>query len=288
MAPTTPPDERVSAADAVRRFLDVLNVEKVGDDVFRAWNPPQPGRGRLPLFGGQVAAHALGAAASTVDAPHVLHSLHGYFLRPGKDDATTTLRVQRLRDGESFTTRSVVALQDDEAILSLTSSFHKDEPGEEFATGPAADIPSPAELLAHVSPSTWPWGEDSPFERLEVPEFSHARMSDQPRRAMWIRLKSRIEDDPHLHACVLTYVSDMGVLGAVRAAVGGRREWGMTASLDHAVWFHRRARADEWLLFDVSARTNAGSRGLGIGTMHTADGVHATTVSQEGVIRLPS
>src|SRR4051812_25104991 len=174
MAPTAPSDERASAADAVPRFLDMLKVETVGHDVFRAWNPPQPtGRGRMPLFGGQVAAHAFRAAASTVNAPHVVHSLHGYFLRPGKDDAMTMLRVDRLRDGKSFTTRSVVAMQDGEAILCLTASFHVDEPGGEFATGPAADLPAPEELLAHASPSTWPWGADSPFERLEVPEFSH-------------------------------------------------------------------------------------------------------------------
>lgn len=271
---------------AVQRFLAVLDLERLDQDLFRAWNPPRP----LPqfqrsLFGGQVAAHALRAAAATVDAPHHPHSLHGYFLRPGKDEAPTILRVERLRDGASFTTRGVVAMQDGEAIFSLTASFHKVEPGGEFATPPAPDIPSPDELHAAGAPTETLWGVDSPFKRVEAPEFSHARMSQEPRRAMWIRLRSRIGDDPTLHAGVITYLSDMGLLGAVRAALGRVEDPVMGASLDHAVWFHRPARADEWLLFDVSARSGAGARGLGIGTMHTESGQHVVTVAQEGLVR---
>jgi acyl-CoA thioesterase-2 len=129
-------------------------------------------------------------------------------------------------------------------------------------------------------------GVEFPFERLEVPEYSHTRMSPAPRRAMWIRLRKELPDDPGLHTCVLTFLSDMGVLAAVRAAYGPWDRMGMAASLDHAVWFHQPARADEWLLFDVSAKSGMGSRGLGFGTLHSIDGTHVATIGQEGLVRL--
>jgi acyl-CoA thioesterase-2 len=273
---------------ALEQFLSMLEIERLGADEFRAWNPPQPkNRFQQTLFGGQVAAHSLRAAIATVDADHVPHSLHAYFLRPGKNDASTTLRVQRIRDGKSFTTRTVVALQDDEPIFTLTASFHRDEPGGDFATPIATDVPGPDELAdCQTEMSLQLWGEDSPFERLEVPEYSHTRRSPTPRRAMWIRTRERLPDDAALHACIITFLSDMGVLAAVRAARSGTEMPSMAASLDHSIWFHRPARVDEWLLFDVAAKASASSRGLGIGTMHTLSGVHAASVAQEGVVRL--
>lgn len=290
LIPATGPDVQpasgVAADPAVQRFLSILELERLDQDLFRAWNPPRPlPRIQRSLFGGQVAAHALRAAAMTVEAPHLPHSLHGYFLRPGKDEAPTILRVDRLRDGASFTTRGVVAMQDGEVIFSLTASFHKEEPGGQFSKPIAADIPSPDELLAGEAPVETLWGVDSPFERVEVPEYSHARMSQEARRAMWIRLRSSLPDDPSLHACVLTFLSDMGVLGAVRAALGPIGDPIMGASLDHSVWFHRHARVDEWVLFDVAAQSGAGARGQGIGTMHTEAGEHIATVAQEGLVR---
>jgi acyl-CoA thioesterase-2 len=284
-ATLTPPAEAESAG-LVQRFLSVLELERLEKDLFRAWNPPAPmPRIQRSLFGGQVAAHALRAAAATVEAPHRPHSLHGYFLRPGKNDAPTILRVERLRDGASFTTRGVRASQDGEVIFSLTASFHKDERGGHFATPVAPDIPSPAQLLAGGAPTETLWGVDSPFERVEVPEFSHAHHSQEPRRVMWIRLRSRIPEDPILHASVLTFLSDMGILGAVRAGVGDVRKPIMGASLDHAVWFHRVAQVDEWLLYDVGARSGGGARGLGVGAMHTEAGEHVATIAQEGLVR---
>lgn len=281
-------DRSATPASAVGHFVAVLDLERLDRDLFRAWNPPQPAaRPRQPLFGGQVAAHALRAAATTVAAPHRPHSLHGYFLRPGKDDAPTVLRVDRIRDGRSFSTRTVVAQQDGEAIFSLTASFHRDEPGGEYATALATDLPSAPELLALGVPVADFWGADSPFERVEVPAYSHGLTTAEPRRAMWIRTRAALPDDPVLHACVLTYISDMGVVGAVRGALGGQRKAVMGASLDHSLWFHRPVRADDWLLFDVSARSSAGSRGLGVGSLHTADGVHAVTIAQEALVRMP-
>ena len=276
-------------AAAVERFLETLELERLDRDLFRGWNPPHPSGRKMPLFGGQVAAHALRAATLTVDAPHYAHSLHGYFLRPGKDESPTILRVDRIRDGKSFTTRTVVAMQDGEAIFSLTASFHKDEPGGQFSTPIADDIPLPDELLSRDDVVTQREfrGVESPFQRVEVPGYGHFEGSQSPRRAMWIRVRAPLPDDPNLHACVLTFVSDMGVVSAVRAALGRRNDHGMGASLDHSIWFHRRVRVDEWLLFDVSSRSNNSARGLGVGSMHTVDGIHAATIGQEALVRLP-
>ncbi|HEX3705349.1 MAG TPA: acyl-CoA thioesterase domain-containing protein [Mycobacteriales bacterium] len=271
----------------VQKFLELLDLTALGQDTFSAWNPPVPEqRIQQSLFGGQVAAHALRAAQLTVDADHGIHSLHGYFLRPGKDDATTELQADRIRDGRSFTTRTVVARQDGEAIFNLTASFHRDEDGGDFATPIAPDIPLPEELLTEQEPRFDRMGVGSPFERLDVPAYSHRSQSEHPRRAMWIRIRSELPDDPSIHACAIAFISDMGVLGAVRATRGRMHEPAMAASLDHAVWFHRPVRADEWLLYDITARSTASARGLGIGTMHTVDGTHVITVAQEGLIRL--
>lgn len=277
-------------ADAVNRFLEVLSLEQVDRDIFRGWNPPRGDKGPRPtLFGGQVAAHALRAASLTVNPEHYPHSLHGYFLRPGKDDAHTVLRVDRIRDGKSFSTRTVVAQQDGEAIFTLTASFHRDEPGGEYSTPLASDVASAEELLAEYGEGRYQWETDTPFQRVEIPEYSHIRDSPKPRRVMWLRPRAPIRsDDPHLHAAVLAYISDMGVVGAVRSALGRWDAHGMGASLDHSLWFHRRIRADQWVLFDVSSRSNSGSRGLGVGTLHTADGVHAMTIGQEALVRLGS
>ena len=264
-------------------LLTLLELEQLEVDLFRGESRDI---GSPQVFGGQVLGQALTAASATVEG-RIVHSLHAYFLRPGKNDASTTLRVERLRDGRSFSTRTVVACQDDEPIFTVTASFHKDEPGGDFATPIATDVPGPDDLAdSQTELSRTLWGEDSPFERLEVPEYSHTRQSPTPRRAMWIRSRAALPDDPGLHACVITFLSDMGVLAAVRAARSGSERPAMAASLDHAVWFHRPARADEWLLFDVAARSSASSRGLGIGTMHTLGGVHAVTVGQEGLVRL--
>ncbi|HWC35459.1 MAG TPA: acyl-CoA thioesterase domain-containing protein [Mycobacteriales bacterium] len=277
----------MDGSDEVEQFLQVLELERLGADSFRAWNPPHPpDHVQQSLFGGQVAAHALRAAQLTVEADHQVHSLHGYFLRPGKDNAPTDLAVDRIRDGKSFTTRTVVARQDGEAIFNLTASFHRDEPGGDFATPIAPDLPLPDELLKEHQPRIDRMGIDSPFERLDVPGFSFRDRNEVPRRAFWIRIRAELPDDPAVHACALTFISDMGVLGAVRTTRGRMRDPAMAASLDHAVWFHRPVRADQWMLYDIHAKSTAGSRGLGVGTLHTADGTHVVSVGQEGLVRL--
>ncbi len=265
------------------RLVSLLELEKLDRDLYRAWNPAQPfGRNRA-LFGGQVAAHALRAAALTIEVEHHPHSLHGYFLRPGKSDAPTLLRVDRIRDGRSFSTRTVVALQDGEAIFSLTASFQKDEPSPEHHAPIAPEVPTPTQLLAQGLEPHDHWFTDSPFEVFDVPEQV---LAGSPRRAMWIRTRGALPDDRALHASVVTYLSDMGPMGAVRKALGTEREFASGASLDHSVWFHRHVRPDQWLLFDVRGVSGGGARGVATGAVHTEDGVHAATVAQEALIRL--
>jgi acyl-CoA thioesterase-2 len=144
-------------------------------------------------------------------------------------------------------------------------------------------VPSPEELLATGHRTDDHGGAGSPFERIEIPAEV---VGDAPRRAIWVRTRGQLPDDRALHACILTFISDMGPMGAIRKALGAFHQRGMGASLDHSVWFHRHVRPDEWLLFDVSSWSNHGARGLATGTLHTADGVHAASIAQEGLLRL--
>lgn len=272
----------------VERLLWLLELERLDRDLFRARSPRHRPNGRL--FGGQVAAQALRAATLTVDAPaggdgveHHPHSLHGYFLRPGLPRRPLILSVDRIRDGRSFTTRRVVAIQDGEAIFALEASFHQDEPAGEFATPMAGDVPGPDDAASEENAFTS--DSSSPFETRAV----LAPSDDAPfasTRRVWVRTNGSLPDDRALHACVLTYISDMGAVMAARRAL--RIPWGsggMAASLDHALWFHRPIRPDGWVLFDLRPLSNAGSRGLVLGTMHDEAGVHGASMTQEALVR---
>ncbi len=274
-------DEPGDLPPSVDRLLQVLELERLDRDLFRAYNPPYRTHGRL--FGGQVAAHALRAAAHTVEADHHPHSLHGYFLRPGRPGAHTILQVDRIRDGRSFTTRNVVAVQEGEAIFALSASFHTDEPGGEYQVPAPTGVPHPDELARSGHAHEPGWDNMAPFERFDVsPEW---RADGGSSRRVWIRTRGRLPDDPPVHAAVLTYVSDMGAVGASRRVLGHFERRGMGASLDHAMWFHRRVRADDWLLFDMRPLSNAGARGLVVGTLHTEAGVLVASMAQEVLIR---
>ena len=276
-----PPDVEPPTVD---RLLGLLDVERLDRHLFRAAVPAHTPNGRL--FGGQVAAQALRAATLTVDAEHHPHSLHGYFLRPGSPATPAILQVDRIRDGRSFTTRTVVAIQEGEAIFELTASFHKDEPASEYQVQLPEGVPDPEgdfdwheSLIARFSAA-------SPFEMREVPNPPPDSRGLLPStRRVWMRTRGALPDDRALHACVLTFISDMGAVFAAALAVGGGFGITMGASLDHAVWFHRHIRPDEWLLFDLKPVSNAGSRGLVHGTMHTRDGVLGASVTQEALIR---
>jgi acyl-CoA thioesterase-2 len=278
-------DETGAARTSVDRLLALLDLERLDRDLFRAGVGATWPTGRL--FGGQVAAQALRAAINTVDVEHFPHSMHGYFLRPGSPASPVLLHVDRIRDGRSFTTRRVVAVQEGEAIFTLGASFHRDEPDGEYQVPPPHGVPDPtADVEWYESPLSR-FGDAGPFEVRELPPAQpDARGGIETTRRVWVRVRARLDDDRGLHACLLTFVSDMGAVYAAAIPVGGGLGTVMGASLDHAVWFHRPIRLDEWVLYDLRPASNAGSRGLVHGTFHTAGGTLGASVAQEALIRL--
>lgn len=258
----------------VDRLLDRLDLEQRGPDSFRHANPSR-WRGGGRLFGGQVASQALRAASNTVGSGLHVHSLHSYFLRPGKVGVPIVLGVDRIRDGRSFATRRVVAVQDEEPIFELSASFHVEEPGYDVQIPLPVEAPDPASLPSGRS------GHDASHHRpFDIREFGPLPGST---RSIWVRVAGRLPDDPATHACVLTYLSDMGPVGAARRA--GPEGPTMRASLDHVLWFHRPVRADDWLLYDLQAVSLSGARGLARGLVHGRDGRLAMTVGQESLLR---
>jgi acyl-CoA thioesterase-2 len=235
-------------------------------------------KGRQRVYGGQVVAQALTAANTTVPADHRVHSLHGYFIRAGDESKPIVFDVDLIRDGRSFTTRRVVARQTSGAIFNLSCSFHRSEPDVEFARPVAdLDVPPPDECRPE------PWDDISDVRM--VPET-------EPGRAIaWIRnaLPDRLPDDPWYHTAAMIYASDHIPMDAIWSgnpqASGSDEGTYMGASLDHSVWIHRDARADEWQLFDMRLQSLEGSRGVAHGTVHTADGILVATVAQEGLLR---
>ena len=275
---------------SVDSLLELLDLERLDRDLFRAPNTEETRGGRM--FGGQVAGQALRAATLTVDVDHFPHSLHGYFLRPGDPSIPIVLSVDRIRDGRSFTTRRVVAIQQGEAIFSLSSSFHKSEEGGEYQLPIAADVPDPDdEELAGSSSPFGRFGAMSPLDIRELgPTPPDERGIYESTRRVWIRTSGPVPDDPALRACVITYISDMGVVMAARVPVTGQYGFpgmgmGMAASLDHSVWFHRDIRPDEWMLMNLRSISNTGARGLVQGTIHSRHGALGVAIAQEGLVR---
>ena len=276
---------RSTGSDPVGRLLELFGLDEVEADVFVAPNPDRGFGDRV--FGGQVAAQALRAAQATVPSGQQAHSLHASFLLGGTPGPAITYEVDRLRDGRSFTTRRVEARQGEARIFTLIASFHKDEPGADYQQPIPDGVPAP---------------EDSPTRMLFIPERERPRLPFELRelgaaepdvhgwlpstRRAWLRLVRRIDDDPGLHQALLTYFSDLGAVYAAWAPLPEQPlDRIMGASLDHALWFHRPLRADEWLLYDACAVSNAGSRGLMRGTFHAADGTLVASVAQEALLR---
>ncbi|MCI3930822.1 acyl-CoA thioesterase [Streptomyces sp. AN091965] len=281
-------------------LLDLLDLERVEEDIFR-------GTSRSALvprvFGGQVAAQALVAAGRTVPDNRPAHSLHAYFLRPGDPGVPIVYTVDRIRDGRSFTTRRVVAVQHGQPIFHLSASFQAYEEGLEHQVGmPAAPDPETLPTAAEALPLHLP--PDVARRLIEARAAVDLRYADlppwgtvgrprKPRSQVWFRTNGKLEGEHAgslLHLCLATYVSDMTLLDSVLLA-HGRGGWAVGdvvgASLDHAMWFHRPFRADEWLLYDQESPSAGGGRGLGQGRIWTRDGKLAVTVIQEGVVRVP-
>ncbi|MFF0423668.1 acyl-CoA thioesterase [Streptomyces sp. NPDC004520] len=285
------------AHTALDDLLDLLDLERIEQDIFRGESRPSI----VPrVFGGQVAAQALVAAGRTVPEDRLAHSLHAYFLRAGDPGAPIVYTVDRIRDGRSFTTRRVVAVQHGQPIFHLSASFQAYEEGLDHQVEmPAAPDPESLETPAEMLPRHLP---REVADRLiearaavdlryaETPPWGTVGQPREPRSQVWFRTNGKLADDPLLHVVLATYVSDMTLLDSILLA-HGRGGWAVGdvvgASLDHAMWFHRPFRADEWLLYDQESPTASGGRGLGQARIFTQDGRLAISVIQEGVVRVP-
>ena len=278
-------------SDALDLLVQLLDLEPIEVNIFRGI---QPNEERQRVFGGQVAAQALMAAGRTVEHGRV-HSLHSYFLRPGDPTVPILYEVDRIRDGRSFTTRRVVAIQHGRAIFNLSCSFHDDEPGFEHQF-PMPDAPDP-ETLPTTAERLEPWREElgewldrpRPIDQRHIGELPWPRREPlEPRQRLWVRADGKLPDDPLLHACVATYASDLSLFDTMLRPHAVR--WGdpdfMGASLDHCMWFHRPFRADDWLLFDTESPTAAGGRGLARGFLFERSGRLVVSMVQEGLARI--
>ena len=279
---------------ALDDLIKLLDLEVVEVNIFRGVSPQE---NRQRVFGGQVAGQALVAAARTVDdkSRHV-HSLHAYFLRPGDPTIPILYEVDRIRDGKSFTTRRVIAIQHGKAIFNLQASFQIPEPGLEYFIEMPKGLPQ-AETLPDFKTRM------EPFKDQMGEWFTHPRPIDlryidsdplnrknikSPGQKLWMRADGKLPDDPVLHACIVTYASDMSILDTTLLPHG--RSWTeqnmQMASLDHVMWFHRPFRADDWLLYDQTAISTSNARGISSGYVFSQSGELVVTVVQEGLIRL--
>jgi acyl-CoA thioesterase-2 len=270
-------------------LLDQLDLEALGDTTFRS-RTGGPGTGWYRyLYGGLVAAQSLRAAQLTVRPEHHVHSLHGYFLAAGKAGDAITLNVTTLRDGHAFSARHVIAEQGGEMIFGMSASFHREETGAQFQIQ-AAEVPEPDSGSAEWADRPHPdFPPASAFEFRDVRVPPLAEQGSRPAvTRWWARSVEQLPDDRDLHACVLTYLSDLNALTAIAAAIGvGWDEPRRTASLDHCVHFHRPIRMDDWVLVEMCPVSNGGNRGLVRNTMHSRSWVLGASVSQEGLLRIP-
>ncbi|WP_334142227.1 acyl-CoA thioesterase II [Rhabdothermincola sp.] len=279
--------------EAVDDLIRLLDLESIEVNIFRGRSPAVA---RQRVFGGQVAGQALVAAARTVDPLRTVHSLHAYFLRPGDPSIPILYDVDRIRDGRSFATRRVVAIQHGRAIFNLQASFHVAEAGFDHQAPMPTDLPDP-ESLPDFKQRWAAWAElmgddyhrDRPIDTRNCDwEPADRTRPLPPYQRVWLRADGVLPDDPVLHACVVTYASDMTLLDTslLPHAVGALDDEIFMASLDHAMWFHRPFRADDWLLYAQDTPSASGGRGLARGSIYTRDGVLAVSVVQEGLIRV--
>ena len=265
-------------SEALEFLVHLLDLETIEVNVYRGTNPKEE---RQRTFGGQVAAQALMAAGRTVERGRV-HSLHSYFLRPGDPTTPILYEVDRIRDGKSFTTRRVVAIQHGRAIYNMQASFHTDEVSVEHQIA-MPDVPGPETIRPARRARPRPSSATSTSGSCATTRSTSATSancpgartrSKEPRQQLWIKADGTLPDDPLLHACVVTYASDMSLFDAILKphAIGWDDGTFMGASLDHCMWFHHDLRADEWLLYDTESPIAYGGRGLARGFLFSRDG----------------
>ena len=273
---------------------DILQVERIETDIYRG--PAFPSHLQR-TFGGQVAGQALMSATRTVDDEFGVHSLHGYFLRPGNPDLPAVFLVDRIRDGRSFVTRRVTGIQNGEAIFTMSASFHAEEEGFSHQAA-MPDVPMPEDIPAYERvqaddqaglphPIRTYFERERPIEVRPV-EYRHTgRLSARFGDLIWIRTTARLPDDPAIHQAVLAYASDITLLDVSLIPHDTTVfDPGVSpASLDHAMWFHRPFRADDWLLYAQDSPSAGGGRGFSRGQVFRRDGTLIASVSQEGLIR---
>jgi acyl-CoA thioesterase-2 len=280
---------------ALDDLVGLLDLESLEVNLFRGVSLDPD---RFRLYGGEVLAQSLMAAGRTVDPERRLHSMHAYFLKLGDPKVPVVYEVDRIRDGGSFTTRRVVAIQHGTAIFNLAASFQVLEPGPEHHD-PMPDEPG-AESLG--SNGRLPGVDAEPLDRQGSPHVVDAfdmrhvgeftppgtnRHQREPDQDTWFRTRGRLPDDPLLHACIVAYASDLTLLGTavLPHPLPADHPGYMVASLDHVMWFHRPCRADDWLLYHAHSPSAAAGRGFATAQVFCADGTLAVSVAQEGLVR---
>jgi acyl-CoA thioesterase II len=266
----------------------ILDLEQLEVDIYRG-SVFSPDSGFLQrTFGGHVAGQSLVSAVRTVDPRYQVHSLHGYFLRPGDAQAPTVFLVERLRDGGSFATRRVNAIQHGQTIFSMSASFQTDQDGIHHQD-PMPAAPPPDGLPGLNSIKVFDDAGFKQFEEWDVRIVPRDRLELLPGKAsqqqVWFRHRDPLPDDPVLHICALAYMSDLTLLGSAQVTHLDVREHLQVASLDHAMWFMRAFRADEWLLYDQSSPSASGGRALCQGKIFAQTGEMVAAVMQEGLTR---
>jgi acyl-CoA thioesterase-2 len=276
----------------LKKIIDILDVEELELNLYRGQNHETE-----HVFGGQVLAQAIAAADRTVDADHHLHSIHAYFIRAGDWNIPILYEVDRIRDGRSFTTRRVSAIQHGRAIFDMALSWHKTEPGVSHAL-PMPDVPPP-EALRGDREAFLEFAQNQPeikrfafrFEAIDSRQVERILMTDTgahpPTKHTWLKTRDPLPDDPEVHLAMLAYMSDLDFMSTSMLPHGRNSMRGSVigASVDHSIWFHRPFRADEWLLFAKESPNAGGARGFVRGQFFNRAGELVATAAQECLIR---
>ena len=280
--------------DGLLAVLDLSGSDaRTSEDIFTGVSQRMP-LGRV--YGGQVLAQSIIAASRTLPRDRTVHSMHGYFLRPGDSAKGITFAVDRIHDGRSFSTRRTQAYQEGAPIFSMIASFQDEDPGVEHQEPMPSGIPEPEDLpdtedhLPGVHPVSKRLFTERPVDLRHVPDPVYLAVTRrQPHQAVWMRTRGRLPDDPALHRAALAYMSDLSIQEPILRAHGV--PWATpglkVASLDHAMWWHRFGRVDDWVLYVQQSPNAIGGRGLGLGRVYSRDGRLLASVAQEVMVRVP-